>query len=355
MSDNYTPSNTFHTPPWLIAKTQDDITLDFFNSKWEPAYDNIHYINEKRKISEESITKLLAFTGIDPTWTELTFNNPYVLLPAISNYKAALEALDAKIKQTDEYLSKINTKVGGDFATTSNITYASTEFISDGMTHHAAIETLDEAVGALDESLGTQVTNVSNLGDTQALIVGNVGVGSDTADGMDFLTNYIFTDGESVKALAEKIDRILDGQRRELYRLKQAGIESWATSLSFTYKHSASFYDDTDDGVDISTTCVRDHYRVLATGEAGQFLLLKKMLATSVNTIVLNMVKTGGAVSVEFNTHGSVSQFTAISQAAIDDSTPVATDYSSGTELVIKVTFTADADISEIRAGLTLV
>jgi hypothetical protein len=268
--------------------------------------------------------------------------------------------LDDQVGANLDFINKINTNVGGDVATAPSMVYANHFFIADGEPHHTCIEKLDFSLNTLNTSVGAQQAVLNVLSTEFGYTKTNVGTGIETAAGLQFTDPYWITSGQVIKAIIEKYDHMIDGNRREAYRLKRKEFVRWLASVTATEGAPIYLFSQTEDGYDAAhSTAAPSELRIAAKGASSQATYFAKTLAASADRGVFYAEGDSGFVAgnatLKFNLIGSYSDadMSTITAANIANADLVAAASGEGTQLVIKIEFSGNAEVYEIFAGLS--
>lgn len=362
MTTAYNPTDTYHAPPWFQASNTDKAKT-FINSVLQTLYDNTFHL---KTITTEDIAKLVSLaakTGLTPAAGDVslpTYATPYLLGTAMAHH-TAIETIDHNEKTQDEKLTNINTHVGGNVYGSAAPNYTNHNYFANGSDHHTAISSLDGTLFSSNSTIASLVSSLATLATNVGYHTANMGVGSDTAGGFVYSYKYNVEDGDSYLEVADKYDELLEGNTRETYRTKYKRFSSWIAGLGNPGSYSALFFNNTDDGIKNTTTCTVNPRRHLAYGEATQVLWIEKNITTARNRAVFYIDGDtsfwNGNTVIKFNTIGSTSDvdMKTVTISDINNGTLLSTVSGSGNILMIKIEFSAAAEIYEIFTSLATV
>jgi hypothetical protein len=360
---DYTPTKVFSTAPYPLFENDNSASEANFDLIDKNMYNKLYYLKDALETREGMYSALLSklgltVTGINDT-DPPTYSSPKILSGQITHHHA-LEMLDDQIGSNLAFINKVNTNVGGDVATAASMVYANHFFISNGDPHHACIEKLDFALNTLNTSVGAQQVVLNALTTEFDYTKTNVGTGIETAAGLIFADPYWISSGQVIKAIIEKYDHMIDGNRREAYRLKRKEFIRWLASVTATEGAPVYLFSQAEDGYVAGHSSVApSELRIAAKGVTGQVTYFAKTLLASANRGVFYAEGDSGFVAgnatLKFNLIGSYSDgdMTTITAANIANGDLVLAASGEGTQLVIKIEFSGNAEIYEVFAGLS--
>lgn len=360
---DYTPAKIFSTSPYPLFENGDDAIEANFDLIDQNMYNKLWWLKDavetRTGMYDALLSKLgLTVTGVGDT-DPPTYSSPKILTGQQTHHHA-LEMLDDQVGANLDFINKANTNVGGDVATATSMVYANQCFISNGDSHHTCIEKLDLSLNTLNTSVGAQQAVLNVLSSEFAYTKTNVGEGIETAAGLQFADPYWITSGQVIKAILEKYDHMIDGSRREVYRLKRKEFIRWLASVTATEGAPIYLFSQVEDGyVSGHSTAAPNELRIAAKGVSGEVTYFAKTLLASANRGVFYAEGDSGFVAgnatLKFNLIGSYSDgdMTTITAANIANEDLVSAAAGEGTQLVIKIEFSGNAEIYEIFAGMS--
>ena len=362
MSTTYTPSSTFTNPPWVYHLNDDVWNQTTVQDLESHIYDKLYYLKTNLDLAGTYLTNAQTKLGIVFTDAVLpTYGtSPYVLTGSKTFYDA-LKTLDAQASIDNTKFSNINNNVGGSVTGAATPVYTNTYFISNGDSHHTAIAKLDDTANTINSTVGTHTTSINTINTSLGHMVTNIGSGINTATGMTFTSINFITIHEAINSIVDKFDRLLDGCRREAHRTKNKLFDTWHATAGGTVGAKVLFFDQTEDGIETSiTTASIDTYRVLVSGTAGQVVYIAQTLDSSCDQAKFYMDGDTNFwddedVVIKYNCIGSHNNtnMTEISVADITGGVLVPSASGAGTGLVIKLEFTATAQVYEVFVSLS--
>lgn len=361
MSTTYTPSATFADPPWTYHVTGDTWNQTLVQALEASVYDKIYYLKTQRDAHNTYLSNAQTKLGVSFSDAVLpTYGvSPYVLTGSKSFYTAFV-TLDAQLDIDNTKLNNINNNVGGSVIGSASPVYPNQYFITNGDSHHTTIGKLDNAANTINTTVGTHTTSINTTNTNVTNMISHIGTGINTTDGMSFTSLNFITVHEELKSIVNKFDRLLDGCRRETYRTKIKLFDQWHAAAAGTVGNKVLFFDQTEDGVETGiTTASIDTYEVKCSGVAGNVLYVSQALDEACDQAKFYIDGDTNFwdedVVIKFNCIGSHnnSDMTTVSIADITDGILVPSASGSGSTLIVKLEFSATAEVYEIFASLS--
>lgn len=345
MPQNYTPTATWNAYPVSIFSNGDFAEENYFNDRWKDVYNREEYLKTNLDLTtgrfDAALTKLgITVTGptdnIPPTYT-----SGFVLSTSRTHH-SALEVLDLQLKSHNTNISNINNNCGGNVINGVPPQYASTFFIANDDPHHTAIEKLDTAANDINISTATNAANIATQTTRIDNVVAKIGASADAVPGFVYTTHNFISDGDLIKAIIEKYDKVLLGGRRtNEYNFSQ-WVLNWARieGTDVKYQGYESFYDLTKRNVTY-TTCTIDMDQQRAYGNGTLYYTIPLTATATVSQLSARWNSTG-TVTVKFNLIGSYNDANMTTITTQDTWTA---GLSAGTSVVVKVEFTGTAEL----------
>ena len=195
--------------------------------------------------------------------------------------------------------------MGGEVADEGATKYTDTNIIEDGMSHHTALETIDNSLSGV----ATATTNNTLQNESTLLKLTN------TADKLDpsatlaapftYANTNLIIQEERIKSIVEKFDRYIDGTRRNA----EFAFKTSHNALVRTYINEGlnilatqydTFFDSTK--LDVLTTASVSNDTQYASGDGEYVVYKESSIGTTITYILLDWEVSGtGSIEVRFH------------------------------------------------------
>ena len=343
MTETYTPpaSPSFLAFPLEIIDNGEAADKETFNKVFRPLVDALQRLkidtDEDIGVMSALQTKL-GLPVIDSSDTALpTYGSGNVLSTGESHH-SALQSLDSELLVQAGKFTNIDSNVGGSVVSPGSPVYTSGKVvITDGDSHHEAIEKLDDFAAATRTIANDAATDASSADDASTNIAAKLGTGAELAPDFDWTHELLVSDGQTIKTIIDNVDRYIWANQRLADQSYARHVSEISDGLSADF----DFYDTliSSSKVDGATTAAIDTFLYQATGDGTEVIYVKTLPAThSQVALIWDAEAGGGSVTFEANLIGSLSggDFATVGS----EKTFVSPGSGSGTTLVVKVTLT---------------